>query len=56
MNAQIRSDSYLLPEDGQKLEYEPDTKISNAGKFKIYREDHTIANLLRMYVLLDMVL
>ena len=48
MNAPNRSDSYLLPEGAQKVTYEKDTKISNAGKFTILREDHTIGNLIRM--------
>ncbi|RLN98701.1 hypothetical protein BBJ28_00018744 [Nothophytophthora sp. Chile5] len=52
MNAPSRSDSYLLPEGAQKVTYEKDTKISNAGKFTILREDHTIGNLIRMCVLL----
>ena len=51
MNAPNRSDSYLLPEGAQKVAYEKDTKIANAGKFTILREDHTVGNLLRMYVL-----
>lgn len=50
MNAPNRSDAYLLPEGAQKVTYEKDTKISNAGKFTILREDHTIGNLIRMYV------
>ncbi|ETI51280.1 hypothetical protein F441_05353 [Phytophthora nicotianae CJ01A1] len=49
MNAPNRSDSYLLPEGAQKVTYEKDTKISNAGKFTILREDHTMGNLIRMY-------
>ena len=48
MNAQNRSDAYLLPDGGQKMTYEKDTKIPNAGTFTLYREDHTIANMLRM--------
>lgn len=50
MNAPNRSDSYLLPEGAQKVTYEKDTKISNAGKFTILREDHTMGNLIRMCV------
>jgi hypothetical protein len=50
MNAPSRSDSYLLPEGAQKVTYEKDTKISNAGKFTILREDHTMGNLIRMCV------
>lgn len=51
MNAPSRSDAYLLPEGAQKVMYEKDTKISNAGKFTILREDHTMGNLIRMCVL-----
>lgn len=50
MNAPNRSDSYLLPEGAAKVTYEKDTKIPNAGKFTILREDHTMGNLIRMYV------
>jgi DNA-directed RNA polymerase II subunit RPB11 len=50
MNAPLRSDSYLLPEGAQKVTYDKDTKILNAGKFTILREDHTMGNLIRMYV------
>ncbi|TDH72195.1 hypothetical protein CCR75_001023 [Bremia lactucae] len=53
MNAPSRSDSYLLPEGAQKVAYEKDTKISNAGKFTILREDHTVGNLIRMQLLRD---
>ncbi|KAE8991120.1 hypothetical protein PR003_g21468 [Phytophthora rubi] len=53
MNAPSRSDSYLLPEGAQKVTYEKDTKISNAGKFTILREDHTMGNLIRMQLLRD---
>lgn len=50
MNAPNRTDSYMLPEGAQKVTYEKDTKIQNAGKFTILREDHTMGNLIRMYV------
>ncbi|GLE00114.1 hypothetical protein PINS_up008841 [Pythium insidiosum] len=53
MNAPNRSDSYLLPEGAQKVTYEKDTKIPNAGRFKILREDHTMGNLIRMQLLRD---
>lgn len=33
--------------------YTPDTKIANAGVFRFNKEDHTIANLLRMQLLRD---
>ena len=50
MNAQNRSDAYLLPEGGVKMKYEKDSKIPNAATFTLFREDHTAANMLRMYV------
>lgn len=50
MNAPNRTDSYMLPEGAQKVTYEKDTKIQNAGKFLVLREDHTMGNLIRMYV------
>nr|CCA27671.1 DNAdirected RNA polymerase II subunit J putative [Albugo laibachii Nc14] len=53
MNAPNRSDSYTLPDGAQKVSYEKDTKIPNAGKFTILREDHTIGNLIRMQSLRD---
>jgi DNA-directed RNA polymerase II subunit RPB11 len=31
-----------------RVEMEEDTKIPNAATFKIEREDHTLANMLRM--------
>lgn len=34
-----------------RLTYTPDAKIPNSGTFKIEREDHTLANLLRMELL-----
>jgi hypothetical protein len=33
-----------------RVSYERDTKIINAASFTIEREDHTIGNILRMYV------
>jgi len=53
MNAPNRSDAYLLPEGATKVTYEKDMRISNAGQFTILREDHTIANLIRMQLLRD---
>jgi DNA-directed RNA polymerase II subunit RPB11 len=55
MNAPERSSSFLLDEGSgeQKIVYTPDTKIANAGVFRFNKEDHTIANLLRMQLLRD---
>ena len=35
------------------MEYTPDTKIPNAGVFKLNKEDHTMGNLLRVQLLRD---
>ena len=50
MNRPERSASFLLDEDSgeQKIVYTADTKITNAGVFRFNKEDHTVANLLRM--------
>ena len=55
MNRPERSDAFLLDEDAgeQKIVFTPETKISNAGVFRLNKEDHTIANLLRMQLLRD---
>lgn len=55
MNAPERSASFLLDEDAgeQKIEYTADTKVTNAGLFKLNKEDHTVGNLLRCQLLRD---
>jgi len=55
MNAPERALSFLLDEDNdeQKITYAADTKVSNAGTFTLNKEDHTVANLLRMQLLRD---
>jgi len=55
MNAPERSSTFLLDEDSgeRKIVYTPDTKVTNAGTFRLNKEDHTIANLLRMQLLRD---
>lgn len=41
----------LLPAVGvRRIVFQKDTKMLNAGKFFLYKEDHTIGNLLRMSV------
>jgi DNA-directed RNA polymerase II subunit RPB11 len=42
---------YLVPEGESKITYERDQKVKDAGTFRILREDHTLANLLRMQLL-----
>lgn len=50
MNQPSRADRFVLPEGERKLTFERDTKVENAGTFVLQREDHTLGNLLRMYV------
>lgn len=52
-NAPERSSAFILDDDEEKIEYQPDTKVSNAGTFTFNKEDHTVANLLRMQLLRD---
>jgi hypothetical protein len=35
-------------DEGQKLQYVPDTKTANSGMFILGKEDHTIGNLMRL--------
>jgi DNA-directed RNA polymerase II subunit RPB11 len=44
-----------LDEDSgeKKIVYMADTKVTNAGTFRLNKEDHTICNLLRMQLLRD---
>lgn len=53
MNAPERAASFLLDEDNGevKITYMADTKVSNAGTFRLNKEDHTVGNLLRMQLL-----
>mmetsp|Transcript_40667 Transcript_40667/g.99998 ORF Transcript_40667/g.99998 Transcript_40667/m.99998 type:complete len:134 (-) Transcript_40667:230-631(-) len=57
MNAEINKpepfDAVVVPDGVPKVEITVDKKIPNAVTVKIEREDHTIANLLRMQLLLD---
>lgn len=52
-NAPNRYEKFVVPEGTKKISYVKDTKIVNAARFVIEREDHTAGNLLRMYVLLS---
>ncbi|EEC46978.1 predicted protein [Phaeodactylum tricornutum CCAP 1055/1] len=55
MNAPERASSFLLDEDSgeRKIVYTTDTKVTNAGTFRLNKEDHTVLNLLRMQLLRD---
>ncbi|GAA0156769.1 DNA-directed RNA polymerase [Lithospermum erythrorhizon] len=48
MNAPDRYERFVVPEGVKKVSYERDTKIINAASFTVEREDHTVANILRM--------
>eukprot|EP01028_Stygiella_incarcerata_P013429 TRINITY_DN82302_c0_g1_i1.p2 TRINITY_DN82302_c0_g1~~TRINITY_DN82302_c0_g1_i1.p2 ORF type:complete len:117 (-),score=34.35 TRINITY_DN82302_c0_g1_i1:87-437(-) len=52
MNVPDRSE-VLDAEKDTKLEYEDDQAVSNAGTFKLLKEDHTLGNLLRSALLKD---
>ncbi|KAF9363335.1 MAG: DNA-directed RNA polymerase [Benniella sp.] len=53
MNAPDRFELFVLPDGVRKLTITPDTKIPNAASFKVEKEDHTLANMLRMQLLED---
>jgi DNA-directed RNA polymerase II subunit RPB11 len=55
MNAPESSSSFILDEDSgeRKIVYTADTKVTNAGTFRLNKEDHTVGNLLRMQLLRD---
>jgi hypothetical protein len=50
MNQPSRSEKFVLPDGARKLTYTRDTKVSNAGTFIVQQEDHTLGNIVRMYV------
>ena len=43
-----RYSRFILPEGVQKVEYQRDEKVPDAGSFQLFNEDHTIGNLARM--------
>eukprot|EP00976_Prorocentrum_cordatum_P116874 1196225-Prorocentrum_minimum.AAC.1 len=47
-NAPNRYEKFVLPEGTKKIQYVKDTKVPNAARFIIEREDHTAGNLLRI--------
>ena len=50
MNQPAREELFVL-EDGEKpVEITEDTKIPNAATIKIVKQDHTLGNMLRAYV------
>lgn len=52
-NAPEHFESYVLPDDVEKVEYTADPKVPSSGTFKIEREDHTLGNMLRMQLYRD---
>ncbi|GAB0497020.1 hypothetical protein MMPV_008343 [Pyropia vietnamensis] len=52
-NAPDHFAAVVLPDGVQKLTYERDVKVENAGTLTIEREDHTLGNLMRMQLLRD---
>ncbi|KAJ1760484.1 DNA-directed RNA polymerase II core subunit [Coemansia sp. RSA 2523] len=51
MNAPERHEMFTLPDGARKIELLKDSKMANCVQFNIQREDHTIANLLRVKLL-----
>ncbi|KAH3744418.1 DNA-directed RNA polymerases II, IV and V subunit 11 [Pelomyxa schiedti] len=53
MNTPDKYDMFVLPPGSQKVYYERESKITDAGTFTIHKEDHTLGNLLRMQLVQD---
>ncbi|KAJ6595790.1 DNA-directed RNA polymerase [Mycena vulgaris] len=51
MNAPNRHELFVLEDNEKALEVTEDTKIPNAATFKIVKQDHTVANMLRAQLL-----
>ena len=51
MNRPDQHEKFVVPEHLEKVSFERDTKVPNAGTFVLQREDHTAGNLLRMQLL-----
>ncbi|KAI3633819.1 hypothetical protein MIR68_008151 [Amoeboaphelidium protococcarum] len=51
MNAPARHEIIVLPDGVKKITVKQDIKIPNAATFEIQREDHTLGNVLREYLL-----
>ena len=49
-NIPDRLNAVLVPEGIARVSYVADSKMTNTGTFTFRREDHTLGNLLRMYV------
>lgn len=53
MNAPDRLDAIVVKEGIPKITFKRDTKVENACTFKVFREDHTLGNLLCHQLLRD---
>ncbi|CAO3636735.1 unnamed protein product [Cunninghamella echinulata] len=53
MNAPDKFELFVIPDGRKKVEMEIDSRIPNAATFKIERENHTLANMLRSQLLKD---
>eukprot|EP01115_Flamella_aegyptia_P000113 TRINITY_DN1010_c0_g1_i1.p1 TRINITY_DN1010_c0_g1~~TRINITY_DN1010_c0_g1_i1.p1 ORF type:complete len:123 (+),score=12.65 TRINITY_DN1010_c0_g1_i1:86-454(+) len=53
MNEPDPFDCYVVPDGIDKVRKIEDTKIKNSIIYEIEREDHTVGNLLRMYLIED---
>jgi len=51
MNALDRFDLFVLEEGEKPVEITEDTKIPNAATFKVMKQDHTLANMVRAQLL-----
>jgi len=51
MNAPNRFEFFLLGDNEKLLDTQEDTKIPNAATFKIVKQDHTMANMIRAQLL-----
>lgn len=51
MNQPVSSEHIVLAPGEDKVKYAEDSKMPNAGTFTVLREDHTLGNITRQYVL-----
>ncbi|KAG1681853.1 DNA-directed RNA polymerase II subunit RPB11-a [Nymphon striatum] len=54
MNAPPTFESFLLFEGEKKITVEKDTKVPNAALFTMNKEDHTLGNMLKMYIFISL--
>ena len=51
MNVPAPYESFLLQDDEKKIVVERESKVPNAAIFTLNKEDHTIGNMLKQWVL-----